>query len=94
MKPKVDLATQATALLREQGPVEANSPHGDFGVITFDDGLGWVVTCHYNDILTFVGPDEARPGAADLVVGLVSRNKRDRDARALRVLHVEDRRSG
>ena len=70
MEPEADLAAQATALLSEYGPVHAGSSFGDFGTITLDDGRGWVVTCHHNDILTFVGPDEVRPDAEDVVVGL------------------------
>jgi hypothetical protein len=92
MEPEVDLATQATALLREWGPVHAGSSFGDFGTITLDNGRGWVVTCHHNDILTFVGPDEVGPDAGDVVIGLLGRSKRGQDAEECRVLHVEDRR--
>jgi hypothetical protein len=92
MEPEPDLAAQATALLQEFGPVHAGSSFGDFSVITLEDGRGWVVTCHHNDILTFVGPDEVRPDAEDVVVGLYGRSKRGQDAEQLRVLHVEDKR--
>lgn len=92
MEPKADLATQATALLQEFGPVHAGSPFGDFSTITLEDDRGWVVTCHYNEILTFVGPDEVGPDAADVVVGLLGRSKRRQDAEQLRLLHVEDKR--
>jgi hypothetical protein len=93
MEPEADLAAQAIELLREWGPVHAGSSFGDFGTITLDDARGWVVTCHHNDILTFVGPDEVSPDAEDLVVGLHGRSKRGQDAEQLRVLHVEDRRA-
>jgi hypothetical protein len=93
MEPEADLAAQATALLKEWGPVHAGSSFGDFGTIELEDGRGWVVTCHHNDILTFVGPDEVRPGAAEVAVGLYGRSKRGRDAEELRVLHVEDKRA-
>jgi hypothetical protein len=92
MDPEADLAAQATALLRELGPVHAGSSFGDFTTITLDNGRGWVVACHHNDILTFVGPDEVSSGAGDLVVGLLGRSKRGQDAEELRVLHVEDKR--
>jgi len=92
MEPEADLAAQATALLREYGPVRVGSSFGDFSTITLEDGHGWVVTCHHNDILTFVGPDEASPDAQDVVVGLLGRSKRGQDAEQLRVLHVEDKR--
>lgn len=45
------------------GPVHAGSSFGDFSTIELPDGKGWVVTCHHNDILTFVGPDEMSPGS-------------------------------
>jgi hypothetical protein len=93
MQPEGDLAAQATALLREWGPVGAGSSFGDFGTVELDGGAGWVVTCHHNDVLTYVGPDEVgAETASDLAVGLLGRSKRGRDAEELRVLHVEDRR--
>lgn len=57
-----------------------------------DNWHGWVVTCHHNDILTLVGPDEVGRDAEDLAVGLLGRSKRGQDAEGLRVLHVEDKR--
>jgi hypothetical protein len=92
MEPRADLVAQATDLLREYGPVGAGSSFGDFSTITLEDGRGWVVTCHHNDILTFVGPDETGPDTQDVVVGLLGRSKRGHDAEQLRVLHVEDKR--
>jgi hypothetical protein len=93
MAPQGHLAAQATELLRERGPVHPGSSFGDFGTITLEGGAGWVVTCHHDDILTYVGPDEVSPEQAnDLAVGLLGRAKRGQDAEELRVLHVEDRR--
>lgn len=91
-EPEADLAAQATVLLREYGPVHAGSSFGDFSTITLEDGRGWVVTCHHDDILTFMGPDEVSSDAEDLVIGLLGRSKRGQDAEQLRVLHVEDHR--
>ena len=94
VEPGGDLAGQAVALVREWGPVHAGTPAGDFDVIELPDGLGWVVTGHHDDILTFVGPDEASPDDVnDLVVGLLGRSKRHQDSEGLVVIHVEDRRS-
>src|SRR5262245_11999046 len=91
--PAGDLAAQAVELLREHGPVQPGSSFGDFGTITLDDGRGWVVTCHHNDILTYVAPDEVGTGSAnDRAVGLLGRSKRGQDAEELRVVHVEDHR--
>jgi|SRR5579883_395205 len=92
MEPEADLAAQATRLLREFGPVHAGSSFGDFSTITLQNNRGWVVTCHHNDILTFVAPDELEPGANEVVVGLFGRSKRGQDTDSLRVLHVEDKR--
>ncbi len=91
MEPRGDLADQAAGLLREWGPVRAGTPSGDFDTIELADAPGWVVTCHPDDILTYVGPDEI-DSPDDLVVGLLGRSKRNRDAGRLRVRHVEDRR--
>jgi hypothetical protein len=93
-EPEDDLELQATDLLRDFGPVHAGSSAGDFGVITLTNGLGWAVTSHHNDILTFVGPDEVEAGSPDVTIGLFGRSKRGQDAAELRVLHVEDRRGG
>ena len=73
--------------------MHAGSSAGDFGTIELQDGSGWVVTCHHNDVLTFVGTDEMGSGASDVAVGLTGRSKRGQDAEELRVLHVEDKRS-
>lgn len=94
MEPDGDLETQAKALLQEWGPVHAGSSFGDFGTIELENGLGWVVTSHHNDILTLLGTDEVRGDASDLVIGLLGRSKRDQDAEELQVLHVEDKRAG
>ena len=92
MQPDPDLAGQAICLLKEFGSVHVGSSFGDFSTITLDNGRGWVVTCHHDDILTFVGPDEVGTDAEDIVVGLLGRSKRGQDATDLRVLHVEDKR--
>ncbi|WP_371358433.1 hypothetical protein, partial [Salmonella sp. E393-2] len=57
-QPEPDLAAQARALLAEWGAVQVGTPAGDFGVITLDNGRGWVVTGHHPDILTFVPREE------------------------------------
>ena len=91
--PEMDLRAQALALMQEWGPVHAGSSAGDFGVVSLRDAPGWVVTSHHNDILTYVGPDEFEGGAAnDVTVGLIGRDKRDRDAREHEIIHAEDKR--
>jgi hypothetical protein len=93
VEPESDLEAQAVSLLREWGPVHPGSPAGDFRTITLENGLGWVVTCHHNDILTFVSPDELGHDVNDLTIGLLGRSKRGQDAEGLRVVHVEDNRA-
>ena len=61
-------------------------------MITLDEHLGWVVTSHHPDILNYVGPGEVDEGSTDVVIGLLGRSKRDRDAKGLRVVHVVDKR--
>lgn len=91
--PGQDLATAARELLAEWGPVHAGTPAGDFSVITLPDGLGWAVTGHHPDVLTWVGPETGgRDEANEVAIGLTGRGNRDHDARELEVLHVEDRR--
>jgi hypothetical protein len=92
MEPQADLSAQATALMKEWGPVHAGSSAGDFGTITLDQSAGWVVTSHHNDILTYVGPDETS-GTEDVVIGLLGRSKRNQDSQELEIVHVEDKRN-
>jgi hypothetical protein len=92
MEPAADLKAQALELMREWGPVHVGSPAGDFNTIELPDGIGWVVTCHHNDILTFVDPTEIEGEPNDLMVGLFGRSKRDQDAEELQIIHVEDNR--
>ena len=80
-EPAGDLAEQAVAILREHGPVLPGSSFGDFGTVALEGDRGWVVTCHHNDIITDVAPDEIpAEQASDLAVGLLGRAKRGRDA--------------
>jgi len=84
-----DVEKQAKDLLAEWGPVQAGTPAGDFNVVALAEHPGWVVTCHHPDILTYVDPEEVGPQAADIMVGLIGRSKRDQDAHELKVVHVE-----
>ncbi len=92
MEPEGDLSAQAIELMKEWGPVEEGSPAGDFSVITLEHDAGWVVTSHHNDILTYVGHEGLGDDPSDLSIGLLGRSMRDRDAEALTVIHVEDKR--
>eukprot|EP01129_Flabellula_baltica_P016184 TRINITY_DN8506_c0_g1_i1.p1 TRINITY_DN8506_c0_g1~~TRINITY_DN8506_c0_g1_i1.p1 ORF type:complete len:122 (-),score=22.52 TRINITY_DN8506_c0_g1_i1:46-411(-) len=83
---------RAIDLLRTYGPVHVGTPAGDFNVIELNDEIGWAVTCHHNDILTFVGKDEVE-NPNDFTVGLYGRSKRDLDGHELSVIHVGRRES-
>lgn len=93
--PEGDLVAQATELMKEWGPVYVGTPAADFDVIDLAPVPGWLVTCHHQDILTYVSPGEMMSGEPnDLMVGLLGRSKRDRDAQALEIVHIEDKRAG
>lgn len=93
-EPAADLAAQASGLLKEWGPVHVGSSAADFSTINCGDALGWVVTCHHNDIFTRVSPEDAGAEPSDLTVGMYGRFKRGEDAASLRVMHIEDKRGG
>ena len=92
MEPDDDLATQASELLKEWGLVHTGSFAGDLSTITLENDVGWVVTSHHNDILTYVSPEEAGDDPSDLSVGLIGRFKRGHDTDSLSVIHVENKR--
>ena len=97
--PDADVFAQARALLREWGPVYPGTSAGDFNVERASGVPGWLVTCHHPDIITFVASSdpEQLPSqdseSVDLAIGLLGRSLRDRDARALGVIHIEDHRA-
>jgi hypothetical protein len=90
--PVEDLGEQAVSLLAEYGPVHIGSSAGDFSVIELEDVPGWCVTCHHDDVLTYVEPADVTQGAGELEIGLCGRSKRHMDGTELTVAHVEDRR--
>ena len=90
-EPEHDLSAQAIELMKKWGPVHAGSPAGDFSTLTLKDDIGWVVTCHHNDILTYVAPEETGDEPSDLGIGMFGRTKRHQDATELTVIHVEQK---
>jgi hypothetical protein len=88
-KPPPDAVAAARALLREWGPVHAGTPAGDFQVVALANAPGWVVGGHHPDILTYVAPEAIGADASELMVGLLGRAQRDRDAEELNAIHVE-----
>lgn len=91
-QPESDLAEQAKLLLSTWGVVQEGTESADFGVFILDNGLGCVVTCHHEDIMTFVGPDECPRIPDEFIIGSRGRNKRTLDATELSILHIEDNR--
>ncbi|KAL2823285.1 hypothetical protein BDW59DRAFT_148931 [Aspergillus cavernicola] len=93
MEPADDLAEQATQILSTWGPVHAGSSAGDFNTIELDNPLsGWVVTGHHQDVLNYVFPENVKSEPSSLVVGLLGRGNRERDADSRKIVHVEDNR--
>ena len=88
-EPAWEPAARATQILREYGPVIVGTDAADFNVIDPGDGRGRIVTCRHPAILTHVAPDEAPPGADDMVIGLIGRTRRHADAAQPVARHVE-----
>lgn len=88
MSPE-NIQKKAIELMNEWGAVHAGSSAGDFSTIELKANSGWVVTCHHNDILTYVDPEEISSDLPDYVIGLLGRSKREEDAKTLNVIHVE-----
>ena len=97
--PEADVLAQARTLLGEFGPVHPGTSAGDFDVVKPSGVTGRVVTSHHPDIGTYVSLHSSKKStslesdAGDLAVGLFGRSLRDRDARELGAIHIEDHRS-
>jgi len=80
-----EMATEkATELMKVYGPVYAGCPAGDFGVLEDNEGKGWIVTGHCEDMFTYVCKEQGSG-----FVGLIGRGMRDQDGRNPEVVHVE-----
>ena len=86
-EPESDLGAAAAKLLAEHGRVVVGTPQGDFGVHAMSDEFGWLVSGAHPDVLVRVSPSEAE-GASELVLGLLGREKRGRDAETLVILQA------
>jgi len=89
--PKLDLKKEAIKLLKEWGPVVPGTPSGDFNITTLTEQPGWVVTCHHPDIIDYVDRSDfdEKMLVGEINIGLMGRSKRDKDAKSLKVMHVE-----
>lgn len=99
MEPWEDLQAQARKIMAEQGPVIPGTPAGDFTVIKLNKYPGWLVYYNIPGVLNYVGPDELEeegtddPVALHVVIGYIGRDKRQKDAEALNIVHVEEKKS-
>ena len=80
---------EASAIMKEFGPVFAGGPAGDFNTIHLTKTEGWIVAGHGYGMYTFVSPDELENKSPDdLEVGLFGRSKRDRDGKNPEVIYI------
>jgi len=91
LKPQDDIKTQAIQILQTQGSVTAGTPSADFEVTKIPEINGWAVTGDYPGIIVYVSKEEVDSKKRDFEIGLIGRSKRERDAKELEVLHVEDK---
>jgi len=95
--PPEDISAGAVSLIDRWGQKSSETPTGKFTVFALGAVPGWVVTSHFIsgfDILTYVSPKEitdAHPSAD--VVGQIGCEKRERDATAQVIVHIEDKRT-
>jgi hypothetical protein len=91
---KGDPKSNALKIMKEYGPVHGGSPAGDISIKKLNKTQGWSVGGHYYGMYTYVHPDELiRAGIAnpsDLDVGVYGRDKRDKDAKELRIVYINN----
>lgn len=90
LEPQENIKEQALKILREHGSVVAGTPSGDFQVTKIPEINGWVVTGDYPGIMMYVPLEEGKK-KGDFEIGMIGRNKRERDAKELEVVHIEDK---
>ena len=84
-----DPSAMAIECLRAFGPVVPGSSSGDFNVMRLKDGLGWLVLYAEDGIFNYVAPAEPPAPVQEVVIGLLGRDRRRKDAAELHVVHVE-----
>ncbi len=90
LRPAENIKEQAIKILREHGSAVAGTPSGDFEVTKLPELSGWAVTGDYPGIMMYVSDEEGKR-KDDVEIGLIGRSKRERDAKELKVVYVEDR---
>jgi hypothetical protein len=90
--PAENIAQAAVSIMKGWGQVSPGTPSGDFTVFALNAVPGWVVTSHFVtgfDLLTYVSPKElADDNPPADAVGLLGREKRERDAAELVIVHI------
>ncbi|MFT5618650.1 MAG: hypothetical protein ACI85I_001885 [Arenicella sp.] len=75
--------------MKEFGPVHVGGSAGDFGTITLDKTIGWVVSCHGYGMYTYVHPNELeKENPEDVEIGLYGRSKRDSDGLKPEIIYI------
>jgi hypothetical protein len=84
--------TEAARSIMAEYRVIPGTPLGDFNTLKLKNFQGWLIAGCHPDVFTYVSPAELPEEAKDnaWAIGLWGRNKRDRDARELNVVHVAD----
>jgi hypothetical protein len=94
---EMDLEGQAKEILAKWGPIVPGTELGDFNVIKLEEDPGWVVTYTHPTIFNYVGPDEIEGDESldkiqqDVTIGCTGRARRQEDAKALKIIHVENK---
>jgi hypothetical protein len=83
---KGDLENEAKDVLQKYGKVHSGTPSADFTVIKVDQG--WIVAGDQPGILNYVSEDEGED-KEDYEIGLIGRDKKERDESKLRIVHIE-----
>lgn len=94
---KGDIETQAKEVLKKWGTVVPGTDLGDFSVHDIENEPVWLVTYTHPDITNFVTLNEiAKETDEDsigntVVIGMTGRNKREEDAKTLKIIYKEIR---
>lgn len=86
--PKRDLETEAKEVLQKYGQVYPGTSSADFQVMKLEGLPGWIVSGDQPGILNYVAAEEV-DYEEDPEIGLVGRQKKEKDYKELKVVHVE-----
>lgn len=92
LNPEDDKRVQAIQMLKEHGIVVVGTMSGDFEVTKIPEIKGWVVTGDYPGIMIYVSEVEGNM-KEDFEIGIIGRSKRERDAKELEVIYIENKKN-